>query len=58
VVVAKLAALEGRGLAREPVGLDVPAKHVHSSTLSPCPFPLPFSGKVVIRGGLAFWGLP
>ncbi len=52
VVVAELAALEDGGLAAEPVGLDVPAFHVHRSILSP--LPLPFSRKVVIPGGLAF----
>ncbi len=31
VVVAELAVLEGRGLAAEPVGLDVPTFHVHGS---------------------------
>jgi hypothetical protein len=53
VVVTELTTSEGGGLAREPVGLDVPAFHVHGSILSPSP--LPFSGKVVIPGGLAFW---
>ena len=37
VVVAEWAVLEGRGLAAEPVGLDVPARLVHISS----PFPLP-----------------
>jgi len=38
VVVAKLGVLEGRGPAAEPVGLDVPAYHVHISYLPPPPF--------------------
>jgi hypothetical protein len=38
VVVAELAALEGRGLAAEPVGFDVPAVHVHISYFPPPPF--------------------
>jgi len=37
VVVAEWAVLEGRGLAAEPVGLDVPARLVHIIS----PFPLP-----------------
>jgi hypothetical protein len=38
VVVAETCAREGRGLAAEPVGLDVAANHVHFSTLPPPSF--------------------
>ncbi len=44
VVIAKLAVLEGGGLAAEPVGHNVPAFHVHGSILSPLP-PYPFGVK-------------